>query len=76
VSISGENLASHIEKMHAAKVKEKQIELKTSLESAFVFYGDETLMIQVLNNLVGNAVKFTPENGQITLHFNHRNGKK
>ena len=74
--ISGENLASHIEKMHAAKVKEKQIELKTSLESAFVFYGDETLMIQVLNNLVGNAVKFTPENGQITLHFNHRNGKK
>ncbi len=76
VRISGENLASHIEKMHAAKVKEKQIELKTSLESAFVFYGDETLMIQVLNNLVGNAVKFTPENGQITLHFNHRNGKK
>ena len=76
VRISTENLASHIEKMHAAKVKEKQIELKTSGESAFIFYGDETLMIQVLNNLVGNAVKFTPENGQITLHFNHRNGKK
>lgn len=76
VSISGENLASHIEKMHAAKVKEKQIELKTTLESQFTFYGDETLMIQVLNNLVGNAVKFTPEKGQISLRFSHKNGGK
>lgn len=76
VKISAHTLASHIEKMHAARLKQKNIELTVSIDPNFDFLGDETLIIQVLNNLMGNAVKFTPESGQITLRFDNKKDRK
>lgn len=42
------------------------IEGTQSLEDIFI-YADETLINQIIYNLLDNAVKFTPENGTITL---------
>lgn len=39
----------------------------TAADSDLVFAGDTRAMMQVLSNLVSNAVKFTPEGGKITV---------
>jgi two-component system, OmpR family, sensor histidine kinase VicK len=44
----------------------KQFELKCDADSVFVSI-DQNKFLQVLNNLVSNAVKFTSENGHITI---------
>jgi signal transduction histidine kinase len=38
-------------------------------------YGDQTLLHQVMYNLIENAVKFTPENGTITIKGDEKEGK-
>ncbi len=45
---------------------EKQIDLDLDLDEV-LFYGNESLMLQVWLNLLGNAVKFTPKYGSITV---------
>jgi len=62
-------LITYIEKMQAIKLKQKEITLVTKIDPGFEMEGDETLIGQALNNLVGNSVKFTPEKGIITLEF-------
>jgi len=49
-------------------IEDKNIEISgfDNLEEVSVT-ADEVLMTQVIYNLIDNAVKFTPENGQITL---------
>ncbi len=37
-------------------------------------WGDYDKVIQVLTNIVSNAVRFTPENGRITVELNRRDG--
>ena len=71
--IKAQNLATFVEKMQSAKLRQKNILLQTFVDPAFHLEGDETLLGQALNNLVGNSVKFTPENGVISLHFKHLN---
>jgi len=58
------------------KTEAKQIDLTSSvtpedLETEV----DVSLFLQVFNNLIGNAVKFTPEGGKITLHVKKEKGK-
>jgi len=48
--------------------KEKNITLKAHLEPMFSSEFDHTLIREVLVNIVENAIKYTPQNGQITLH--------
>ena len=35
-------------------------------------YVDRVKIIQILTNLVHNAIKFTPEKGKVTIYVNHR----
>lgn len=48
--------------------KSKNIELHVNLEPMFLIEIDVTLMTEVFLNIVENAIKYTPENGQVTVH--------
>ena len=67
--ISFNEVAAYIERMQHLKLKQKNIRfiLKPNHSKDFILLADETLLGQALNNLLGNAIKFTPLNGEIIL---------
>ena len=48
------------------KWTEKELELDVELES-IEYEGNRSLMLHVWNNLIGNAIKFTPKNTTVTI---------
>lgn len=51
------------------KIEKKNIELELDVEN-LTYYGNAELMEQVWLNLISNAIKFTPENGEISIKGN------
>lgn len=45
-----------------------------SLKESAVIYGDREKIREVIQNIVGNALKYTPDNGSITISFEKQNG--
>jgi signal transduction histidine kinase len=52
-----------------------QIELKNTLSKEISVYVDKDSFQTILRNLLGNAIKYTPENGKITLSAKPQNDK-
>lgn len=53
---------------------EKEIEIITDLDESIFIEGDEELFFTVWSNLVGNAVKFTPKGGKISVSLKKQDG--
>lgn len=52
----------------AAKVKDVAIQLQIDNRLPSVIFGDRVHLTQIVNNLLGNAIKFSPEKKKVTLH--------
>ena len=79
----------HLKKLHSVSVIQKAIDavsclvlkkhlrLATEIEEGLpAFRADEDRIIQVLTNLVGNAIKFTPQGGEIRISAKLLEGKR
>jgi signal transduction histidine kinase len=76
IVVKEESVNKLIEKVmedFSAKAKEKSIKLESFVPSTeLICVFDEGRIIQVLSNLIGNSLKFTPENGKITVAAENR----
>jgi PAS domain S-box-containing protein len=60
-------------------IKKKDILFIKAIDGGLSFYSDENLLNVVLNNIIGNAIKFSPPGGSIKINtekFNDEDGKK
>jgi two-component system sensor histidine kinase/response regulator len=48
----------------------KKIELKNSIGSPSIVFGDANLLNTVIRNLISNSIKFTPVNGKVEINLN------
>lgn len=66
-------LMDDITQKYKLLAEEKKIRISTEgHERPFMVYADISLIERVLQNLIDNAIKFTPENGQIKLQINEK----
>lgn len=54
---------------------EKKIDLKFNLPESVTFRSDRKKMQRIVTNILENAIKYTPENGRVTVSVTARNGK-
>ena len=54
---------------YAMRTKEKSIAFKSEIESGIHIWGDELRIRQVIENLLGNALQYTPFGGTIALRL-------
>lgn len=66
-----EVITAAIETLQPA-AQEKAIQLKTVLESVGKVFGDANRLQQIVQNLLANAIKFTPKDGTIQIELQQR----
>jgi signal transduction histidine kinase len=60
--------------LYEALAEDKQQTLSIKVKTNIFIYGDKDLLFQTLSNLIDNAIKYTPEGGDIELYLSS-NGK-
>ena len=69
--VSASEIINNMEGMFSVLASEKGIRFSTTLSGDFppVMVTDRIRLEQIIKNLLANAFKFTPKDGQISLHF-------
>ena len=60
---------------YKAQAKQKGIGIKVESNHSVWAYGDLNIFKTIIRNLVSNAIKFTPQDGSITINILERDGK-
>lgn len=68
-------LAHHVVKNHADMALDKNIDLKLRSTKGVLVAGNEENIRVLLENLLSNALRYTPAGGKVDLHIYARNGK-
>jgi signal transduction histidine kinase len=59
--------------LYEAVAEDKQQTLAIRVKTKVEFYGDKDLLFQTLSNLIDNAIKYTPEGGEIEISLSENN---
>jgi len=73
--ISVKKLIDKVSQTARPTMEAKNIRYEAIVPEDFEVEVDVSLFLQALNNLIGNAIKFTPENGHIKITVKRENGK-
>ncbi|TMK79963.1 MAG: hypothetical protein E6G45_02085 [Actinobacteria bacterium] len=73
-SLDVSELASHSVEAARPAADEKSIKLLLSTEPVPLLVGDRGRLAQVLDNLISNALKFTPQGGTVEMRTSSENG--
>lgn len=66
------DVAKYVVERFADRAKEQKIDLTMAVEQDAVVLGDESYLKRLLLNLVDNAIKFTPENGNVDIRVSRK----
>lgn len=69
-----QRLAEEVQKEHSLAANDKEISVNVAVKSSSspTVYTDALLFKEVLSNLVSNAIKYTPEGGQVEICIQNR----
>ncbi len=70
--LSLKNIADKVVDMLSVQAKERGVEIVVNLPQDYDVSVDRMQIERVFTNLIGNALKFTPEHGKITLSAYHK----
>lgn len=56
--------------LYEAVAEDKQQTLKIQVQSGLEIYGDKDLLFQTVSNVIDNAIKYTPNGGEINVSLN------
>ena len=59
----------------AYQANQKQIKIKTETQADLSIFADENMLTSLLRNLISNAIKFTPDKGEIRIKTENLNEK-
>ncbi|MFH2096433.1 MAG: HAMP domain-containing sensor histidine kinase, partial [Bacteroidota bacterium] len=68
-------LVENIMELYAAVASNKNISLKKEFNGELFVHADTNMISAILQNLISNAIKFTPENGSVTISLSEENNR-
>jgi signal transduction histidine kinase len=75
-SIPVETFFTRVRNIFGVTAAQKSVTLKLEIaQRGMMVCGDQKLLERIFDNLVGNAIKFTPSNGTITVTADRENGR-
>ncbi|MEX0668431.1 MAG: PAS domain-containing sensor histidine kinase [Candidatus Saccharimonadales bacterium] len=73
--INPEDVIKNILKDLNPLIKDKSLKVETKMSGTINIHTDSKLLDMIAQNLISNAVKYTPENGQVTISLSKYSGK-